>query len=77
MKKYFFFLVVDMIDFRKRGREGEGQGEKHRSVASCSGPDWGPNHNPGMFPDRELNWHLFTLQKDAPQTDPHRPGRKT
>ena len=31
-------------------------------------------HNPGMFPDWELNWQPFCSQSDAQFTEPHQPG---
>ena len=36
--------------FRDRGREGEREGEKHLSVASCMPPDGGMNRQPGNVP---------------------------
>ena len=57
-----------IIDFRKRGREGE----KHRCkretlVASSSRPNQGDQtHNPGMCPDQELNLWPFSLWNNTP-----------
>ena len=31
-------------------------------------------HNPGMYPDWELNWRLFGSQTDTQSTDPYQPG---
>ena len=31
-------------------------------------------HNPGIYPDWELNWWPFTLQDDAQSTEPHEVG---
>ena len=45
----YFFL------FRKRGREGETEGEKHLSVASRAPPTGDLARNPGMCPDWESN----------------------
>ena len=42
LKKMTLFLFI----FRERGREEERQGEKHRSVASCTCPDQGSNLQP-------------------------------
>ena len=36
--------------FRERGREGEREGEKHRSVASCMYPNWGLSPQPRHVP---------------------------
>ena len=49
--------------FRERGREGKGEGEKHQCVfASCVPPTGDLAHNPGMFPDWELNQRPFGSQ---------------
>ena len=45
----FIFLLSPedmLIDFRERGREGEREGEKHQSVASCSCSNRGLNQQP-------------------------------
>ena len=47
--------------FRERGKEGEREEEninvreKHRVVASGTSPTGDRTHNPGMYPDQELN----------------------
>ena len=59
LKVPFFFKSSPkdiFIDFRERGRERkkererEREREKHRSVASCTYPDWGPNLQPRHVP---------------------------
>ena len=51
-KKYIFYLFI----FRERGREGEREGQKrHCVVASCAPPTGDLAHNPGVYPDWELN----------------------
>ena len=59
--------------FRERGREGRGEREgninmsqKHLTAASRMPPAGDQTHNPGMYPDRELNPRPFGLQDDAP-----------
>ena len=54
----------DFIYFILRGREEEG--EKHQCVvASGMSPTGDLTHNPGIYPDRELNEHPFGLQAGA------------
>ena len=36
----FFFFKILLIYFRKRGKEGEQEGEKHSSVVSRTPPTW-------------------------------------
>ena len=43
--KQSFYLLLE------RGREGEREGEKHRSVAPCTPPTGDLAGNPGMCPD--------------------------
>ena len=31
-------------------------------------------HNPGMYPNEELNWQTFGSQASAQSTEPHQPG---
>ena len=50
--------------------------EKHRPVASQTPPTGDLAHNPGMWPDWELNQRLFSLQANAQSTGPHQPGLK-
>ena len=45
---FFKSSLKDMVIDFKRGREGEG--EKHRSVASPIYPNWGPNLQPRHVP---------------------------
>ena len=63
LKRFYLFI------FRERGREGEKEGEKHQCVvASNVAPTEDLAHNPGMFPDWELNWPPFGLQVCAQST---------
>ena len=52
--QYFFKDFIYLI-FRKRGREGKREGEKHQSVASHMCPSQDQIPNPGMCPEWELN----------------------
>ena len=67
---FFFFFFDVLIDVRERGGEGERDRdmdirEKHRSVASCTCLDRGPNL--GMCPDGESNPQSFGLQANTNQ----------
>ena len=56
------------------GREGGREGEKHECVvASRMPPTEDLAHNPGMYPDWELNQQPFGLQTSAQSTEPHQP----
>ena len=68
-----FFPKILFI-FRKRGREGDREGEKHQLVASHIPPDGDLAHNPGMCPDWESNQRPFGFQAGAQSTEPHQPG---
>ena len=65
--RFYFFI------FRDRGREGDGEGDKHwcgrEILINC------PLNacNPGMCPDLALNWWPFGLWGDAQSIDPHQP----
>ena len=39
-----------LIDFREKQTEGEREGEKHLSLASCTCPDQGPDSQPRHMP---------------------------
>ena len=54
-------FVRILFIYREKGREGEREGEKHRSVASLT-PTGDPAHNPDMWPYWELNQQPFSLQ---------------
>ena len=57
------------------GREGEKEGKKHQCVVASHLPPTGDlAHNPGMWPDWELNRRPFGLQAGAQSTEPHQPG---
>ena len=69
-KKQFYLLI-----FRKRGREGEREGEKHQCVVASHQSATGDLAcNPGMCPDWELNQQPFGLHHGAQSTEPHQPG---
>ena len=62
---HFLFLNkrLYLFIFRKRGREGEREGEKHQCVfASHMAPTGDLAHNLGMCPDWESNWRPFGPQ---------------
>ena len=63
-----------MTIFRERRTEEESEGEKNWSVASCTPPTRDLARNPGMCPNRELNWWLFGSQAGTQSTEPHQPG---
>ena len=46
LKKRLYLFI-----FGERAREGEREGEKHRSAASCMHPTGDQIPNPGMCPD--------------------------
>ena len=56
MFSVFFFLKILLITFRERGREGEGEGEKHQctrdTLISCLShrPSWGRGPQPRHVP---------------------------
>ena len=56
------------------GKEGE-RGRKHQCVVASHGlPTGGLAHNPGMFPDWELDPRPFGSQASTQSTEPHQPG---
>ena len=57
------------------GREGERKREKYQCVVvSHVLPTGDMAHNPGMCPDRKLNWWPFGLQACAESTELHQLG---
>ena len=55
--------------------EGEREGEKHQGVvASHATPTGDLAHNPGIFPDWELNMWPLGLQAGTQSTDSQQPG---
>ena len=62
-----------LIDLRERGREGEREGKKHRSAASCLCPDQGTNLQPRHVPWPGIEPWPFGLEEDTP-TEPQWPG---
>ena len=70
LKKKTFYLFI----FREMGREGE-RGRKHQCVVASHGlPTGSLAHNPGMFPDWELDLRPFGSQASTQSTEPHEPG---
>ena len=63
-----FFNLKSLFIFRERGREGEIGREAliDRLPPTCPQPGT-LARNPGMYPDRELNWQLTGIQS----TEPH------
>ena len=60
---------------RKRGKEGEREGEKHQCVVAPHAPPAGDLAcNPGLCPDWESNQQLFGLQASTQSTEPHETG---
>ena len=55
---HIFFLYV----FVERGREGEEEGEKHKSAASFTPPTGDLACNPGICSDRKRNQRPFRFQ---------------
>ena len=69
------FFKKNIYLFLGRGREGEGEVEKHQCVVVSRAPPTGDlAHNPAMYPDRELNQRTFGLQAGTQSTEPHQPG---
>ena len=60
--------------FRERGREGEREGEKHWSAASCTPPTGDLACKPGMCPAWELSQRPLGSQAGTQSTEPHQPG---
>ena len=72
------FLCLRILFIYVREREGERQGEKHRCAVASYVPLVGDLAcNPGLCPDRELNWRPFVSEAGAPSTEPHQPGPTT
>ena len=67
--KDFIYLILE------RGREGERKGDKHQCVVFSLMPPTGDlAHNPGMWPDWELNQRPFGSQASIQSTEAHQPG---
>ena len=70
-----FFRKFYLFIFRKRGREGEREGEKYQCVvASCTFPLGDLAHIPGMCPDWELNQRPFGSLHSIHWATPARPS---
>ena len=62
------------ISFRERGREGEKERNTdvwHLSATSHMPPTGDLAHNPGKYPEWELNQRAFTLWDNTQPTEPH------
>ena len=75
----FYWFLFKKFTFRGEGRQKERERNinvwmKHWLVASCTPPAGDLAHNPGMYPDWELNKWPFTLQNDTQSTEPHQSG---
>ena len=74
----FFDFIFKKILFHYFQREGKGgrKGGRETSMCGCllCAPNWGPAHNPGMFPSWESNQWPFGLQAAAQSTEPPQPG---
>ena len=71
-----YFLRFYLFNFRERGREGEVEGENEKGkcvVASRIPPAGLLVHNPGLFPNWELNPLPFGLQAGTQSTELHQP----
>ena len=64
-------LFLDFIYLFLETREGRKK-EKERYINQLPTGDMG--HNPGMFPDWELNLQPFGLQPGSQSTEPYQPG---
>ena len=69
----YFSKRFSLFIFRKRGREGEIEGENHLSCF-LHAPDQEPDPQPRRCPDQESNQCSFILQYDAQPTEPHWSG---
>ena len=57
-------------------RQAEREGEKRQCVVASRAPPTGDlAHNPGMYPDWELNLWPFDSQAGTESTEPHQPGQ--
>ena len=73
MNESVFLNIFLKFNFRERGKEGEGEGEKHPCVvASHMLPTGDLAHNAGRYSDWESSWRPFSSQP----TEPHQPGLK-
>ena len=70
-----YFFKILFISFY-RGEEREKERERNINVwLPLSQPSTGDlTHNPGMYPDWELNWWPFGSQAGTQLTEPHQPG---
>ena len=62
--------------FRERGREGEREGEKHRSLPPIHASTGDQTQNTSMYTHWESNWQHFALWDDAQATELYQSGLK-
>ena len=71
----FIYLSSEGRGGRKRGRETSMyERNSYQLPCECPQPGTWLAHNPGMCPDQESNQWPFSLQDDAPPTEPWHPG---
>ena len=76
VRLYLLLNFIYLFIFREIGREGEREGETHQCVISSPAPPTGDlAHNPGMYPDWELNDQPFGSQAGTQSTELHQPGQ--
>ena len=70
MFKEFIYLFLERGEGRQKERERDiDVRERHPSVASGRCPSWGPNPQPGVCPDKELNRQPVALRDDIQLTE--------
>ena len=71
----FTYLLLEREEGREKQRERNMDVQELQwLVASCTPPNWEPDHNPGMCPDWESN-QPFSSQAGTQPTEPHQPGK--
>ena len=75
LKKYILYLFLEGGEGRYKEKERNiDVWEKHQLVASPTPLTWDLTWNPGMCPDKELNWQPFGSQARVHSTEPHQQG---